>query len=493
MFSLKLPQKESNLLLLLLVVYLLTRIPLLFYLPFVQDEALYAIMIEEQKDGFTLIPTFLNYQVSWKPPLFFWVYSIFPELPIQLEANYRFPSFLFGFLSIPFLYYFFRNCNISKNLSFFSVLIFLCSFITMYGQTAILTDSMLFFLICASLFVYSEENLGDWRFLLAGLLAFAAFFVKLVIAFMIPILAIAYFYDKRKTLKKPLFLLSLLAVPLAFLLNYILFADLATEFYEGNILSHLLHPTGLLGQVANFVGAFNIFLEGAIIWFALSLFGLWKHWKENKVMTCWFALSIFPLLTGFFMAWYFLPIMPAVTYFAGMALLKWDGKERIDTFFALFFGATLLISLYGAFFFTYVSYHDAFTPQKEAGLLISGKENVAIIGTYTPGVLAYKMLSEKKSLGAPLDVGWILYVDINQSYVSDFAVDYYSDKYNVVDGSFSGIFTSPGIYRKDTNISSFDYIVVVGPYMLEEYELLYNSSENYPNMSAKEIKIYKSD
>ena len=70
-------QKNKTMLFLavLVVFYLITRLPVLDYLPLVQDEALYSIMIEEQRESLTLVPTFLGYEVSWKMAPFFWIYS----------------------------------------------------------------------------------------------------------------------------------------------------------------------------------------------------------------------------------------------------------------------------------------------------------------------------------------------------------------------------------------------------------------------------------
>jgi len=69
--SFRLPENERMCILALVVVCLLTRLPILFTMPFVQDEGLYSIMVEEQRLHPALIPTFLDSPVSWKPPLFF--------------------------------------------------------------------------------------------------------------------------------------------------------------------------------------------------------------------------------------------------------------------------------------------------------------------------------------------------------------------------------------------------------------------------------------
>ena len=101
--------------------------------------------------------------------------------------------------------------------------------------------------------------------------------------------------------------------------------------------------------------------------------------------------------------------------------------------------------------------------EKEAGLILSGKDKVLILGDYAPGIIAYKTLDEKRS-GNVKDVGWIMGIPLvfNSTQANEFFYDYHLDKYNVTNGSFSSIFTSKTIFRKDCNITNFDYVVIVG-------------------------------
>jgi 4-amino-4-deoxy-L-arabinose transferase-like glycosyltransferase len=433
-------------------------------MPLAQDEAVYSIMIAEQQAHPTLIPTFLGHPVGWKPPLFFWAYAAFPRLPLPLEASLRLPSLLFGLASIPLLYSFMRNTGCSKNVTFLSGIIFMSSFLSSYPQTALLLDSMLFFLICGSLYAYSSEKSGRWRFLAAGALAFAAFFTKMAVAFIIPVLAIAYFYTKRReTLREPLFLLSLLAVPLAAVLNFGLFqgAALGDELYGAYTIGQLVSANGLIGQLEAFGGSFLLFLPAAGIWFMLSLAGLARHYKDNPMMACWYLFLAFPLMSSAYKPWYFLAVMPPIAYFAAMALLMWKGKERADALFAFAFAATLLGSA-ALSVMIYPPLYDAYVPQREAGLLLSGKENVLVVGAFAPGIIAYKMLPEAAN-GTIKDMGWaILPQNASDAVAAEFIRDYYTAKYPVVDGSFTSMYGAwDSAYRKDTSIARFDYIAVV--------------------------------
>lgn len=467
--ALSLPHKEGSLVLFLLVLYLIIRLPLLGYLPLVKDEALYAIMVEEQSHEMTAIPTFLGYPVSWKPSPFFWIHLPFSGLGLPLEVSYRLPSFLFGLMTIPLLYGLFKNVGASKHVAFFSCAIFTVTLVSIYPNVALLTDSLNFLLVCGALYLYTMEKGPDSRFLAAAVLSFMAFFVKLVVASIIPVLAVAYFLTREKkteAFRNPFFLASLSAVPVAFMVHLSMLEGLGlgSQLYVSDIGGHLVSAEGLGGQLKNLFGSTSIFLLSAGIWFTLSLAGLYKYWKENLFMALWYALILFPFLSGYFMMWYFLPVMPAVSFFATLILIKWKNSEKPDAFFILVFAVSSFLTLLLAGGL-YVSLHADYLPEKEAGLMLAGKENVLVLGTYTPSVLAYKMLSEYGESGHPLEVGWITGPGtMTQEQVEDYSHDYHSNDYPVVGGSFSGLFTSESWFRKDYQGSKFDYIVVAGNY-----------------------------
>jgi hypothetical protein len=128
----------------------------------------------------------------------------------------------------------------------------------------------------------------------------------------------------------------------------------------------------------------------------------------------------------------------------------------------------------------YVYLHDDYTVEKEAGLLLSGKDNALVMGRYTPGILAYKMLTEIRETGKPLDVGWITApFPPPQERVEEYLRNYTSDKYPIVQGSFSSLFTSNNTIRKDSNITDFEYLAIAGNYTLNipGSTLIYNRSD----------------
>lgn len=474
-------EDERRSLLFLAAIYLALRLPVLLAMPLVQDESIYAIMAEEQAAHPTLVPTFLGYPVSWKPAPFFWLLSAASLLPLPLEASYRVFSLVAGLATLLCLQRIFSNCGMDKAISFLTLLIFTISFISINPDTSILLDSLNFLLASLSILSYTEKGLGRWRFIAAALFAFSAFFVKLVVAFMIPVLAAAYFWQKdRKILKDPLFLLSLLAVPLAMAIHAMALgqAGLLGEFLAGNIGGHTAGEAGLLGQAALVRSALMaLILSGAFIWFAFSLTGFAKNWKSSPFMSAWYALTIFPLLSAAYLPWYYLPVMPAISYFAVLSLALDSGKRKTDRFFKAFFSILVIITL-AMTLIAYSTFGEYFE-HRELGALLSGKENVLIIGQYRPGIVAYKILPEMRS-GKPLDFGWIVIPErMGNGEIPRFVKDYHDDSSPVVDGSFGSFFSVKEIFRKDTNITKFEYVAVGGPadITLDGYELVGNWSD----------------
>lgn len=453
---------------LILCIYILSRLPLLLVMPLTFDEALYSTMIFEQMHHPTLIPTFLGYPVGWKPGLFFWSYAAF-ALPFintgfPLEAVFRMPSFLFGLASILPLYLVLRKAGASEDSAFISIIVFILSGVSIYAQSSLLTDSALFFFVILALYLYMDERFGRWRFLAAGLAAFIAFFFKSVFAFMIPVLALAWFFLKdRRMLKDPLFLISLSAPFIALGIHYnVLQGAGLGQLFVQDISGHLLSQSGLIGQLHGAYGALGTLVIYSPIWIGLFIAGIARDWRKNLFMASWAALAVIPLLSNATLPSYFLPVLPPLAFFAASILLESGGKERMDLFFLVTFVILAIASL-SLFYLLECQEYRLFMPEKEAGMLLAGKADALVIGDYAPSILAYKMGQEYRAYGAPLDVGWVfLQPDINQSSISDFISDYGNSRYNVTEGSLSSGFTESINFRKDSNITRFEYIVTVG-------------------------------
>lgn len=118
--------------------YLATRLFFILLMPLMLDESLYSVMISEQSNHLSLIPTFLAYPVSWKPAPFFWLYGFIANPLLSagfpLELALRFPSLMFGLLSLIPLYLVLRKAGASKGVAFLSLAVFISSGISIYPK-----------------------------------------------------------------------------------------------------------------------------------------------------------------------------------------------------------------------------------------------------------------------------------------------------------------------------------------------------------------------
>jgi hypothetical protein len=451
----------------LFIIYLLTRLPFLTALPFMKDEGVYSIMIEEQISNPTLELTFLGQPVLWKPPLMFWTYGAFVQflrgLPIPIEAVYRLPGTFFGFLNTLLVFSIMERALGDRKLAVLGAFVYLTLFVPIHTDSRVLTDTLCGTFVFAGILAYLE-GLGNSRFfLVGGVLTFLAYFVKQTNAAIVPLLALALLAEKdRKRLGDPLFLLSLLGFPLAmWLFNMIIGLPPAGD-------AVFLAENYILGKLdfAHIGGSLLTFFPMAVIWFPLSIFGFFRNWRRNLMMSLWYVLMAFPMVAGGMMPFYFYPVMPAVAFFALQFIIRESGGKIVtDRFFYMIF---ILLSftglVLGAAFNHY--YHDVYIEEKAAGEFLAGKENVMIVGDYAPSIPAYKMLEEKRASGRWLDYGMIIFMNIsaNTSTYDAFIADYglKGDPSALADGDFTELFSASKTFRKKTGITEFDFICVVG-------------------------------
>jgi hypothetical protein len=475
----------------------MVRLPFLSTLPLMKDEVVYSIMIEEQVEQKTMIPTLFGYEVPWKPPLFFWTYSLIVPLlknpdffnVLPLEAIYRLPTLFFGLINLILFYYIMKRMVGKGPELFLTTFIFNVMLFTVYITNTVLLDTYTFTFIFLALLCYLKKEWPQWRFIVAGILVFLGFMTKLLLAAVAPVIALIYFFfNDRKVLFNPLFVISLLAVPIAAFSFYSMFEnrELPTNVYLIDIFGKFFLTGTLIEQLK---ASFSMFFFTTNIWFALSLFGLYKYWKDNLTMSTWYALIVIPLFAAPFMPWHFFMIIPPVVYFAAKVLLYENKKLKLDAFFVFGLSIVLIISIFFTNWF-YLDFSRSYRAEREVGDFLAFKENVAVIGDYTPTIISNKILTEKLYNGSYLDFGWIFFTkevanksEWEPTVISDFAKDYHTKKYETYDGDFSMMFWKRGIFRKDTNISKFDYIVITGyANASADGELIYNRDG---------IRIYK--
>ncbi len=476
---------------LLLLAFLIPRLVFMEFIPMKLDECLYAIMIEEQISQPTLVPTFLGYEVGWKPPLFFWYAGIFalflkPLEFLSLEAVYRLPNIIVGFVNLVLVYLIIKHITKDRDIALVSSFVYALMPLTVYVDASVLTDTLCLTFILASVYSYLVSSKNERMLLLAGAFTFLAFFTKQINALVAPVVAIAYYYQHdQKMLKKPLFLISLLAVPLAFLLNYFTYAD----YEQAGVVFLDLIEDKVLGHLSDFgylyLSSSSLFSLVAV-WFVLSLIGFAKNWKAEMALSVWYVLTVFAFIGGSGMPWYFMPVILPIVYFSTLVLVKDEkGRKKLDTFFLIGISIFLIASIMigGELFYVIKNKYDG---QKAVGEFLAFKENVLIIGGYAPGTFSYKMLEEKRVAGESLDFGLVLLTKswLNNETAEIFIEDYHGPQLpEIMDGNFGRMFFEEHVYRKDTNIRSFDYVVIVG---LPDLEV--NGS---PVLEKSGIRVYR--
>jgi hypothetical protein len=291
----------------------------------------------------------------------------------------------------------------------------------------------------------------------------------------VPIFIVAYFFQtRRELLTNPIFFFSLIAIPLAFLTNYAMFSssEQAYSIYANLIEEKIISSLNL----KSFFGSIAPFFALVSIWLPLSLFGLIKFWRENKAMALWYVLLIFPIIAGVYMPFYYLPVMLPMAYFSAFLLLNNEKKQlQIDKFFYFVLGLMILIGILSGSFF-YDAMKNAYIDQKDAGIFIASLDNVMIVGEYEPGIFGYKMLLDKRKTGEWPEVGWII-TSGKESNLASLISDYHHQDSNIVDGNFARMYFDKTTFRKDTNVTVFDYIVIVsGEDISLDASLMFNRS-----------------
>ncbi|MFA5105811.1 MAG: glycosyltransferase family 39 protein [Candidatus Micrarchaeia archaeon] len=385
-------------LLIIIVAWAIFRFPFLQVEPLQLDEALYAQMTNAFMQHATLQPVFMGEVVSWRPIGYFLINAPFVALGKALALNpelaYRLSSLFFSFLTGIVLYFLVKNMYKRADVAFVAALFYQVNFATVFVSNRGLTDSVLMFFMVSSLYFYFKgKDAGD--FLCAGALAFAAYFVKTVMALAVPFLAVSYwFFKDRKALRDKYFLVSLLAVPLAAVLvagimqasSSQLGSDISTllvkfDFADKNFLQVMLSATVVFAAMI-----------GMFVGFAVE--GAKKIAGFDPFIIVW--LSMLPVLiwgSQVGMPWYLLPAMPAVGIVVAVGSL--DKKHKFDSFASAVFAFLVILTLAITIYF--YAFNSSPHYEKEAGEFLAGKDNVYVMGYYAPGILFYKNNLDSKA------------------------------------------------------------------------------------------------
>lgn len=457
----------------------LLKILLVHVHPLYLDECLYAEMIDEQLEKPSLMPTYLGYPTTWKPPLFFWAYAL-PTAALKviiadIELAYRLPGILLGALNIWLVFLIMRKIAGEKPALYATLFYALCPIVA-YTELRLLIDPLAGALVFGSIYLSldQENQKGIWA---GAALAFLAALTKSLVALVIPVAIFAHWAGKGKiSLGRSV---PLAAAPFGVLAGYGILAYCAPHLAQGEIQFDLFERVfgeDMLNSLGlSYANAFG-FGHALLIFAAL---GFWNWWRKEPLMSAWFALLAFPLLGSQGMAWYFYIFVPVLAYFAvlGLGLDRKSGKEIYDDLFKFVVACILVLDLAALFLWYFYVAPGLLGGEKEIGLFLIGKENAVFIGDYQPTVtaIAYKTLNERMLYGKYLDFGWVI-TDRNETsdarlgMALDFAKDYHTDKYPVDERDFASLFWVAKNFRLPANVSEPDYWVIGMPNATRTWE-----------------------
>ncbi len=513
----------------LLVISFIIRFAFLHVHPLYLDECLYSEMTEEMMQKPSLVPTYIGYDTSWKPPFFFWIYSIFVNMfklfTNDIELIYKLPNILLGVLNVWLVFIVFKKITDEQKAFYTCVLYALCSLV-IYTDLRVLLDTMNTMLIFISFYFYFDKP--NTKNIVAGaLFAFLAAITKSVVAFLIPLVVFVHFWKKETNIKV---IISLATVPIGIILCYFTLLHFTPQLADKEFMLDIIGK--IVKEESKYINDFfssftNMFVFVHVL-FIFAVFGLTKFWKENAAMTMWFACMIFPLIGSSGMIWYFEPFIPILAYFCVRALAfdsitessrvcgslgvnpkksalfskerwlppktilskasgsfsfaeriennktvfrigswRFTKTEKFDSFFKLAIAGIIIFNLIICIIWYYLFTANMLVDERTIGYALVGKENVAFIGDYRNSItaLSYKILEERMRYGKYNDFGWVI---ISQNSViankikmiPDFAINYHTEKYIVNEKNIAQLFWNDEIFRKQTNITKFDYLVI---------------------------------
>lgn len=301
--------------------------------PFQWDEGTYAIMtLEFSSNPSIILPTITGEHVEWKPPLFFWVqsvfYTIFKGLPLPVEAAMRLPSAFFGAACVSLVFLIASRLYGSKAAAVAAVL-FIASPLTLFLSTSDMVDAFSMFLVLASIYSYASGNRGGGMLFL-----FALVLTKWLYAAAVVVFVVLHFMRSKEL---PSICTSFLAIPAgvaAYFLLAALFGDVNNAFLIfGLDMSRPLPTPNLAAIIVNFTRMLIWTAPLSIIFVFLSFYSRLDWKKELGIIGLCVITFIIPL-SQHYLFWYSMLSVPAQAIFTAKRLS--DGVTSMRIFIPIF-------------------------------------------------------------------------------------------------------------------------------------------------------------
>ncbi|MEM3030315.1 MAG: glycosyltransferase family 39 protein [Candidatus Micrarchaeia archaeon] len=467
-------KREGTWLVTLVLTAFVFRYPFIYTLPLRMDEPLYAEHIEEFIEKPGLVPVFYNTLATWKPILAFAAYApfvlLFKSLGVsEPDVLYRLPAVFFGVLNAVVMYFLLMRIDFEKprrEVAFLGALIYATMPLSMETERLLLTDAFFVFLINLAMLSYTNAKSLKWL-AAAAFLSFLAAWTKTLAALMIPLLAVAYWLWREKNfVKNPLFLASLAGAPLG-IASY-----LALTWNIQGMRGQVVYD--VVGRLASYGGMAPLtamqFVSLTLPWNAFGALGAWRFWRKNAFCSLWLALAAPLSLLAYFMHWYFLPVIPAVAWFAA----KYLAHPRVDRLTGFVVVLLACVIFLAATVNTLIP-NRVFEEQKEIGVYLQGKNKLLYFGDYASTLVFYALLENKSK---DYRIVYARSQQLNESLVGNVTRGNEYQSVGMNEGWFSKSPVSWGTWR-----GAYEYIAtqpaVWGNYskFFGEYELAKNSSE----------------
>lgn len=285
------------------------------------DEAWYADISRNMMETGDIITTIWNMDVFFeKPPLYFWLTSLFFSLFGVSEFSARLPSAIFG-LAIAAVVYFFTKNLFNKNSAIVATLILFSSPQFLYRARTGNLDTVLTFWMFLSFYAFYKGYTASKKwFFLTGISLALAFLTKGVVGFypLIPIFVFLILGKEFKVMKEQTFIMGVGAgfvLSSLWLLSSLL---LNGQVFLNQFLTSNTEKFGFgLKSFINFSLDYFIFLKAGLkIWFlflALSIgYSLYRIKNKNLILPLLYFI-LFVVIMSFVdnkSNWFILPIYP---------------------------------------------------------------------------------------------------------------------------------------------------------------------------------------
>ncbi len=440
-------------------------------------EALFAQPAEELLANQRLEPTYLGTPIFYKPPLSFYTYAafigLFSWLPAPIELIYRLQPLFFGALSI-YLVYLLVKKLFDEDIALISCTAYAVSNLAIFIHAEMNSDSLLNFLVLASILFYVRGGRKDLAF--GWLFSAFAYLTKTSMSFAIPVIAIAYALTcEKKRLRDPVFLASL-SGPLFGLLVWMLFFNHGGSGgvggqVEQDIFRRFTHsPYSVLVSFFSFTALFAPWIIASVI----GILGVLRRQRDGKenFFLWWTALGVIPLFSDPISTSYIMPILPAFSFFAAMGIDDEKDARLRTALLVLFFVGTLPLFAIQANP-VWESYSE-----RDVGTYIANEPGVLLI-TRDPlnCIVFYKHKAE--GMGNYVPVSELMRCKPGGSYdcLKIFDYNWSSISYYVIENDGPLLFLSRDSEFIDYNISETRLVVVSQP--LEAFFLRHPESKEF--------------